>query len=76
MHRSRRISARGTVALGVALTAGSGAWAQQADSGGSAGALQEVVNEIAGTGGNAKAFALDVASEESIKSCAKSALQR
>jgi outer membrane receptor protein involved in Fe transport len=44
MHGSRRISALGPVALGVALTAGSGAWAQEAiDSGSSAGALQEVV---------------------------------
>jgi len=44
MHGSRRISALGLLALGVALTAGSGAWAQQAlDSGSSAGALQEVV---------------------------------
>jgi 3-oxoacyl-[acyl-carrier protein] reductase len=33
--------------------------------------LQEVVNEIAGNGGTAKAFALDVASEESIKTTAK-----
>jgi 3-oxoacyl-[acyl-carrier protein] reductase len=37
--------------------------------------LQEVVNEIAGTGGNAKAFALDVASEESIKTTAKAVLE-
>jgi iron complex outermembrane receptor protein len=46
VRASRPISALGPVALGVALTAGSGAaWAQQAtDSGaGSAGALQEVV---------------------------------
>src|ERR1700722_18314127 len=44
MHGSRRISTLGPVALGVALAAGSGAWAQQAaDSGNSAGALQEVV---------------------------------
>ena len=44
MRGSRRISALSPVALGVALTAGSGAWAQQAiDSGSSAGALQEVV---------------------------------
>ena len=37
--------------------------------------LQDVVNEIAGNGGNAKAFALDVASEESIKTTAKAILE-
>ena len=37
--------------------------------------LQDVVNEIAGSGGNAKAFALDVASEESIKTTAKAILE-
>jgi len=37
--------------------------------------LQEVVNEIAGSGGNAKAFALDVASEESIKTTAKAVVE-
>ena len=37
--------------------------------------LQDVVNEIAGNGGNAKAFALDVASEESIKKTAKAILE-
>ena len=36
--------------------------------------LQEVVNEIAGHGGNAKAFTIDVASEESIKATAKDVL--
>ena len=36
--------------------------------------LQEVVKEIAGHCGNAKAFALDVASEESIKETAKAVL--
>ncbi len=36
--------------------------------------LQEVVNEIAGHGGNAKAFPMDVASEESIKATAKDVL--
>jgi iron complex outermembrane receptor protein len=44
MRGSRHISAFGPAALGVALTAGSGAWAQQVvDSGSSAGTLQEVV---------------------------------
>ncbi len=37
--------------------------------------LQEVVNEIAGQGGTAKAFVLDVASEESIKTTAKAVLE-
>ncbi|WP_371720533.1 3-oxoacyl-[acyl-carrier-protein] reductase [Acidobacterium sp. S8] len=36
--------------------------------------LQEVVNEIAGNGGDAKSFVLDVASEESIKSTAKAVI--
>ncbi len=37
--------------------------------------LQEVVNEIAGNGGNVRAFVLDVASEESIKTTAKAVLE-
>lgn len=36
--------------------------------------LAEVASEITAAGGKAQAFALDVASEESIKSCAKSVL--
>jgi iron complex outermembrane receptor protein len=44
MRASRLISAVGFVVLGGAITAGSGAWAQEAiDSGSGAGALQEVV---------------------------------
>src|SRR5579863_8690047 len=44
MRGSRHISAFGPAALGLALTLGSGAWAQQvADSGSSAGTLQEIV---------------------------------
>jgi len=37
--------------------------------------LQEVVHEIAGSGGTAKAFTLDVASEESIKATAKAIIE-
>jgi 3-oxoacyl-[acyl-carrier protein] reductase len=40
------------------------------------GKLTEAVAEIEAAGGKAAAFALDVASEESIKSCAKSVLER
>jgi 3-oxoacyl-[acyl-carrier protein] reductase len=40
------------------------------------GKLAEAVAEIEGAGGKAAAFALDVASEESIKACAKAVLDR
>ena len=38
------------------------------------GKLEAVAAEIAAAGGTAKAFALDVSSEESIKACAKAVL--